>query len=752
MEAHRMNHPAPEVLRALVAGQLDSAAADAAFTHLESCTACRETAAALSGDSFLRRLRAARPPGSTTAVARGAGDTQRSEAGTPTVTHVPSDLPPELRDHPQYEVVRELGRGGMGVAYLARNKLMDRPEVLKVVGKHLLDSPCAAERFQREIRSAAKLSQPSHPNIVTAHAAFQAGDLLVFAMEFVEGETLAQVVKARGPLPVVNACYYAQQVAKGLQHACDCEMVHRDIKPQNLILARQGKKHTVKILDFGLAKAAQERGQDDHSLTGTRAMLGTPDYIAPEQAQDAAAADIRADIYSLGCTLYFLLSGAPPFQDKSVSEIVRAHRSKEAARLDQVRADVPALLAAVVAKMMAKDPAGRYQKPAEVVQALAPFVRSSPGPVEPGPDVPADTVLEARKLTLVLRLGAAGLLGAVVLGAVFLLNREPKAESASGSGQGTRQENGHQKNGAADQGAGGGGSPWAAGKVPANLRTTVGFVDYEVAGSRMDGRVWEFTVKATSRKGRQGFYFRDLEVRTDEGKTYEAPSGSLMPSFQRPAEGEPVLIKMTMSKLPAGVKKLARVKLDGPGGGQPPVESVIFVDVPVEPEREQGAGPRQPAAEGPGAGKPAPAGQDGKVGSPMPKKVPANLRTTANNVDYEVIGSRMNGRVWELTLKVTARRGRSLLLWGLQVTTEDGKEFRLPPGKVMEQKVLTVGAPIKIETTLSTLPPGVKKLSRVVLVEHQSAFGQGAEPVVFLDVPIEPDPEAAGSPPGDRKK
>src|SRR5262249_60455532 len=124
------------------------------------CSAGRGPAAALSGDSFLRRLRAARPSGATTAHARGAGDTQGAKTGTPTESYVPPAILPELRHHPQYEVVRELGRGGMGVVYLARNKLMDRPEVLKVVGKHLLNSPGAAERFQREIRSAARLSHP----------------------------------------------------------------------------------------------------------------------------------------------------------------------------------------------------------------------------------------------------------------------------------------------------------------------------------------------------------------------------------------------------------------------------------------------------------------------------------------------------------------------------------------------------------------------------------------------------------------
>src|SRR5262249_23667672 len=135
---------------------------------------------------------------------------------------------------------------------------------------------------------------------------------LMFAMEYVEGEDLANLVKARGRLPVLNACYYAQQVAAGLQHAHEMGMVHRDVKPANLILARSGKKHVVMILDFGLAKA---RGADTAGggLPGGGAVMGPPSYMAPEQWQAAARAAVRADVYSLGCTLYFLLTGNPPF-------------------------------------------------------------------------------------------------------------------------------------------------------------------------------------------------------------------------------------------------------------------------------------------------------------------------------------------------------------------------------------------------------------------------------------------------------
>ena len=269
----------------------------------------------------------------------------------------------------------------MGVVYLAKNKLMDRLEVLKVINKALLDRPGAVERFLREIRSAAKLS---HLNVVAAYSALQLGDLLVFAMEYVEGQDLAAVVKANGPLPVPHACFYVQQAAQGLQHAFEKKMVHRDIKPQNLMLARDGRKHVVKVLDFGLAKVMREKTEDT-GLTGEGKMLGTPDYMAPEQTLDATSADIRADIYSLGCTLYFLLSGSRPFKGKNLYDIMQAHQSLEAPALNLARPEVPAELATVVHKMMAKDRAQRYQTPLEVVQALSPFVKrgatseSSPG-------------------------------------------------------------------------------------------------------------------------------------------------------------------------------------------------------------------------------------------------------------------------------------------------------------------------------------------------------------------------------------
>ena len=227
------------------------------------------------------------------------------------------------------------------------------------------------DRFLREIRSAAKLH---HANIVTAYSAMRLGESLVLAMEYVEGLDLAKMVKTKGPLPIAHACYFIHQAALGLQHAHERGMVHRDIKPANLILARDGKKAIVKVLDFGLAKVTSE-GQTDSSLTREGQMLGTPDYIAPEQIRDAQSADIRADIYSLGCTFYYLLTGGPPFRGDHLWDLYQAHFSMEAGPLNLVRPEVPVELAAVVAKMMAKEPGRRFQTPGEVARALTPFFK-----------------------------------------------------------------------------------------------------------------------------------------------------------------------------------------------------------------------------------------------------------------------------------------------------------------------------------------------------------------------------------------
>ena len=262
-----------------------------------------------------------------------------NEEAADTGAAVPHEVPPELAGiDSDYRIVCELGRGGMGVVYLARNTLMQRDEVLKVAHRGLLEKAGVGDRFRQEIRSA---SQLMHVHVVQAYSVLRLGQLLVFVMEYVPGDDLAKIVRKTGPLPIAAGCRYAVQIAEGLQHAHEKGMVHRDIKPSNLILSGDAKKPIVKILDFGLAKMTSEAGFA-RDLTGESKMLGTPDYMAPEQILDAAKADIRADIYSLGCTLYYLLSGAPPFRGDSLYELLHAQNTVEARPLNvKITPDVP---------------------------------------------------------------------------------------------------------------------------------------------------------------------------------------------------------------------------------------------------------------------------------------------------------------------------------------------------------------------------------------------------------------------------
>ncbi len=360
MPASPRTHPTAEQLTDFAAGRLGDAQARAVAAHLRDCLACRQAAGPGRDGSLVCHAPPAPPPSPETPL--------------PGATAVPArsvplpGLPPELAQHPRYRIIKELGRGGMGVVYQAEQTLMDRPVAIKVIGRELLAHPDALERFRRETKAAAKLT---HPNIVIAFDAEQVGDLHMLVMEYVECRSLAEVLRRKGPLSVAHACHFTRQVALGLQYALDKGMVHRDIKPQNLMLTANGQ---VKILDFGLAKVVSERSAGQ-ALTASGAYMGTPEYCAPEQATDARQADIRADIYSLGCTLYALLAGRPPFQEDTAVLTILAHLSKEVPPLSQVRPDVAPELWAVVQRMLAKDPAERYQKPAEVAQALLPYSR-----------------------------------------------------------------------------------------------------------------------------------------------------------------------------------------------------------------------------------------------------------------------------------------------------------------------------------------------------------------------------------------
>jgi serine/threonine protein kinase len=392
-------HQNIELLQAFGLGKVGHVAAETIARHLETCVACRAVVANASADNFLADLQrvAAQPAGPSPEAVPEAIPEAAGRSGHPTAAvsspaglerhgarplhRAPAGgdpIPPALAASPDYEVIREINRGGMGIVYLVRNRRMDRLEGLKVVKEVLLQRTGASERFEREMRSAARLS---HPNIVTAYSSPPLVGLLAFAMEYVDGIDLHQLVKTQGPLPVSNACYYVYQAAQGLQHAHERKMVHRDIKPNNLMFTRDGKKQVIKILDFGLAKATKEN-PIDAGLTGEGQMLGTPSYMAPEQIISAATADIRADIYSLGCTLYYLLTGNPPFKDKQgLYQILQAHQSEAARPLNELRPEVPGELAGIVARMIAKDPAQRFQQPSEIAQGLTPFFKRGVKPI-----------------------------------------------------------------------------------------------------------------------------------------------------------------------------------------------------------------------------------------------------------------------------------------------------------------------------------------------------------------------------------
>ena len=257
----------------------------------------------------------------------------------------------------------------MGVVYQAEHRLMERTVALKVVNPRLVSDASAVERFHQEVKAAARLA---HRNIVTAYDAEQAGDVHFLVMEYVEGASLAAIISRRGQLPVLHACNYAMQAAAGLQHAHEHGMVHRDIKPQNLMRTPKG---TIKILDFGLARFASQQDDDaaPSGLTSAGTAVGTADYMSPEQARNSSKADIRADIYSLGCTLYHLLAGRVPFPHGTPIEKVVSHFEHQPTPLAELRDDVPAEVVGIVERMMAKDPQQRFQTPAEVVEALRPF-------------------------------------------------------------------------------------------------------------------------------------------------------------------------------------------------------------------------------------------------------------------------------------------------------------------------------------------------------------------------------------------
>ncbi|QDU18521.1 serine/threonine-protein kinase [Urbifossiella limnaea] len=374
-------HPPADTLSAFGRGELPPDELATVADHVAACADCCAALGDVRDDSLVGLLRELRTPPDDRTNATPAGS-------TPSVLAFP-DARSVLADHPQYRLLDQLGEGGMGVVFRAEHKVMGRVVALKVMAPHLTEKPSAVARFKKEVSAAGRLN---HPNIVTAHDAGEAGGLHFLVMEYVEGVSLDKLVAKKGPLPVPQACQFVRQAAQGLQHAHDKGMVHRDIKPQNLMVTRKGH---VKVLDFGLARFARDAAEHPPegssastrlpptAVTGMNMIMGTPDYLSPEQAR-CAAVDIRADVYSLGCTLYFLLTGRAPFEGAgSVFDKILAHATEPQPSLAATRLDVPGGLELVLAKMTAKDPAARFATPADVAAALAPYARGEGAGTQP---------------------------------------------------------------------------------------------------------------------------------------------------------------------------------------------------------------------------------------------------------------------------------------------------------------------------------------------------------------------------------
>jgi serine/threonine protein kinase len=275
----------------------------------------------------------------------------------------------------RYLVLEDLGTGGMGRVFLCEQTPMNRLVAVKVLPAGM--PPGALERFLREARASAALD---HPNIVRAFDVDHENRFHFLVMEFVDGPTLGDLVDEQGPLEIAPACHYAAQAALGLHHAHEAGWIHRDVKPGNLLLDRTG---TVRVLDLGLARFVFGVDEQLTKQFDDQSLIGTADYIAPEQTLPDHEVDRRADVYSLGATIFFLLTGRPPYNEGNVLQKLMAHQLSDPPLLTQLRAAVPRELALLVQQMMAKDPAKRPPSAEAVVLALEPFAEGGPFPPDP---------------------------------------------------------------------------------------------------------------------------------------------------------------------------------------------------------------------------------------------------------------------------------------------------------------------------------------------------------------------------------
>ncbi len=375
--------PSTDQLRALTLGQLPEDRSEELFDHVRTCAGCRSEMDTVQDaeDSLISSLRQplhpdnyGQEPACQLATARALGALARiaNEPGELSWDQFPQSIG-------EYELVRPLGRGGMGVVFLARHTKLGREVAVKLLADERLGGSRVKERFDAEMQAIGRLS---HPNIVTAHDARDVDGTAVLVTEFIDGFDLGELVRRVGPLSVADACEIIRQVAVALQYVHEQGYVHRDVKPSNIMLSRDGQ---VKLLDLGLARlrADAARPTDDSAqpeITGTGQIMGTADYVAPEQVTDSRDVDIRADIYSLGCSLFKLLTGQAPFADGqhlTAFAKMTAHVSVPPPQLSTTLPAAPATLAKLVNAMLTKAPAARPQTPREVAERLSEYCASA---------------------------------------------------------------------------------------------------------------------------------------------------------------------------------------------------------------------------------------------------------------------------------------------------------------------------------------------------------------------------------------
>jgi serine/threonine protein kinase len=320
----------------------------------------------------------------------------------------------------RYRLVRLIDRGGMAEVWEARDQVLARPVALKALHAHLARDAAFLARFRREAVSAARLA---HPNVVATFDSAADGDVIFIVMELIRGRSLRTVLDDRGPLPPLEAVNIAMQVGRALEHAHRAGLVHRDVKPANILLCDEpGRLGQVKVTDFGIVKAILDEGND---ITETGAVVGTARYLAPEQAQGATA-DPRTDIYSLGVVLYEMLAGEPPFSGPTELATALMHVEAEPPRLRRRKAGIPRSLEAVVMKAMDKNPSLRFGTATELVDALAaidlgaddadPFVVRDPTPPGGAPAVPRRARRSASPLEVLVVAASAGIALAALFG------------------------------------------------------------------------------------------------------------------------------------------------------------------------------------------------------------------------------------------------------------------------------------------------------------------------------------------------